>query len=64
MKLEYTIVAAVIGALYLIVKQFAPDFPITPDMFLLIFLWALAKLGVEIVGKPAAKAIRGLLAKK
>ena len=63
MAIEYAIVAAVVGALYLIVKQFAPDFPVTPDMFLLVFLWVLARLGVEVVGVPAAR-IRGFFAKR
>lgn len=62
MKLEYSIVAAVVGAIYLIVKQFAPDFPIPADIFLNVFVFILALLGVEVT-KPAANKFRDLLEK-
>ncbi len=62
MTIEYSIVAAIVGAIYVIVLKFAPDFPVPPDMFLLIFLWVLAQLGVEVIGKPAAAKIRQQLA--
>jgi len=53
MKVEYAIVTAVVAALYLIVKQFLPDFPVSDAVFQVVILWGLAKLGVEVVGKPA-----------
>jgi hypothetical protein len=53
MKVEYVIVVAVVAALYLIVKQFLPDFPVSDAVFQTVILYLLAKLGVEVVGKPA-----------
>jgi len=53
MKVEYVIVTAVVAAIYLIVKQFLPDFPVTDQVFLTVILYLLSKLGVEVVGKPA-----------
>lgn len=63
MVIEYSLVAAVVGAIYLIVLHFLPDFPVPADMFLLIFLWLLARLGVEVSGGPAAR-IRAFLKRK
>jgi len=62
MKVEYGIVLAVIAALYLIVKQYLPDFPVSDVVFQAVILWLLAKIGVEIVGKPA-DAIRKMFGK-
>jgi len=62
MKLEYSIVLLVVGLLYAILKNFLPDFPIDDVVFQAVILWLLAKLGVELVGAPAA-AIRRLFTK-
>lgn len=59
MKLEYSIFLMVVGLIYALVKQFVPDFPIAQDVLVVAFSWALAKLGVEFVGSPAA-ALRKL----
>ena len=62
MKLEYSIVLLAVGLLYAILKNFLPDFPIDDVVFQAVILWLLAKLGVELVGAPAA-AIRRLFTK-
>lgn len=62
MKVEYAIVTAVVGALYLVVKQWLPDFPVSDVVFQTVLLYLLAKLGVEVVGKPA-NVLRGLFGK-
>ena len=62
MKLEYSIVLLAVGLLYAILKNFLPDFPIDDVVFQAVILWLLAKLGVELIGAPAA-AIRRLFTK-
>jgi hypothetical protein len=62
MSVEYAIVAAVVGALYLIVKQLLPDFPVSDVVFQTVILYLLAKIGVNVVNGPAA-AIRNFFAK-
>jgi hypothetical protein len=54
---EYAIVTAVVSALYLIVKQWLPDFPVSDVVFQTVILYLLAKVGINVVGKPA-EAIR------
>lgn len=51
-KLEYTILAAFVGLLYAIIAVATPDAPITEQGLLTFLLYVLAKLGVEVVGKP------------
>ena len=53
MKLNYTIVLSVIGAVYLILKRYVPDFPVSDTVFQVVMLYLLAKLGVEFSDKPA-----------
>ena len=60
MTIEYSIITAVVAALFLIVKQWLPDFP--DVAFQTVILYLLAKIGVTVVGAPAAW-IRGLLRK-
>lgn len=52
LKVEYTILLAIIGLIYAVVKAALPDAPINPDGLLLFALYVLAKLGVEVIGKP------------
>jgi hypothetical protein len=58
LKVEYALVLAVISAAYLAVKQWLPDFPVPDEVFQVVILWLLAKLGVEVAGVPANK-LRG-----
>jgi hypothetical protein len=58
MTIEYSIVTAVVAALYLIVKQYLPDFPVSDAVFQTIIFYLLAKVGIEIVGKPLARWFR------
>ena len=60
MTIEYSIITAVVAALFLIVKQWLPDFPVSDVVFQTVILYLLAKIGVTVVGAPAAW-IRGLL---
>jgi hypothetical protein len=62
MKVEYAIVMAFVGGLYLVLKQFVPDFPVSDQVFYAVILWLLAKIGVEVANQPAA-AIRNFFAK-
>ena len=61
-KLDYGILVAVLSALYLILKQFLPDFPVGLDVLVVAIGYGLAKLGIEIVNKPA-ESIRKLFGK-
>lgn len=57
-SLPYAIVAAIVGAIYVAIVNFFPDFPIPADLFLEVAIWVLVVLlGVDVVGKPAAFAI-------
>jgi len=62
MTVDYLLASAIIGALYLAVKQFLPDFPLSDVAFQTIALYVLIKIGVTVVGAPAA-AIRRMFAK-
>ena len=64
MTIEYTIVAIAISLIYALVIKFLPDFPVSPDVFQVVILYLLAKIGIEVVGKPLAKAIRAMRAAK
>lgn len=60
MKVEIAIVTAVVGALYLIVTKYLPDFPVSAEVFQVVILFLLAKLGIEVSGTPA-DALRKML---
>jgi hypothetical protein len=60
MKIDYSVLTAILAAAYLILKQVAPDFPITEQGLLLLVIWALAQLGVEVT----APAVRRFLIKR
>ena len=62
MKVEYVLVAAVVGAVWVAVKQWLPDFPGTDTAFLTVVLYLLANIGVEVADKPA-NALRNLFEK-
>lgn len=55
MKIEYSIVLLVIGLLYALVKQFLPDLPISDEVFQVVILYLLAKIGVQFANVPADK---------
>lgn len=57
MKIEYSILAALIALVYAVIVKFLPDFPISPELMMTLLVYVLLKLGVEVVGKPAAQAI-------
>lgn len=60
MVVEYTLVALVLGAVYGLVKYLVPDFPLDLPTLLTFVVWALVKLGVEVVGQP----VRAFLTRK
>ena len=62
MKIEYSLVILIVGLLYALVKQFLPDLPVSDVVFQTVLLYLLAKLGVIIVGSPAA-SIRKMFGK-
>jgi hypothetical protein len=49
MTLDYAILALVLGALYAILKNYVPDFPLDESTLLVIIVYVLGKLGVSIV---------------
>lgn len=63
MKTEYTIVVIAVSLVYAVTTKFFPDLPISPEVFQVVILYLLAKIGVEVVGKPA-DALRARVAKK
>ena len=62
MTIDYVLLTAIVGAIYLAVKQWLPDFPISGEVFKIVIGYLLVKIGVTIVNKPAA-AIRKFLFK-
>lgn len=56
MKLNLTLVTLFVALVYGIVRQFFPDFPISEEILLAFVLWALVRLGVEIV-EPAVRRL-------
>jgi hypothetical protein len=57
MKLTLTIATALAGLIYLIVKQFNPDFPFTQEEVLRAFLFLLGVLGVVVTEAKARAAL-------
>ena len=57
MKLTLAIATAFSGFAYLIVKNVAPDFPITEEQFLEVFLWLLGVLGVVLAEAKTRAAL-------
>ena len=62
MNVEYVLASAIIGAIYLAVKQYFPDLPLSDGAFQTLVLYVLLKIGVTVVGKPA-EALRNLFGK-
>ena len=58
MKLNYAILAAFLGAVYLVVKEYFPDFPVNLDVILALLIYVLGKFGVEVVEQPIAKKFK------
>ncbi len=55
MKLSATILALAVSLVYGIIVQLFPDFPISQEVLLAFFVWALVRLGVVLV-EPAIRA--------
>lgn len=55
MKLSFTLIVLAVALVYGIIKTAAPDFPISEEVLLAFVVWALVRLGVEIV-EPALRA--------
>lgn len=64
MKIEYTILAALIALVYAIITAFLPDFPISTELLLAFLVYVLLKLGVVVVGVPAVNKYLSLLARR
>jgi hypothetical protein len=62
MKIELTIVLIVISLIYAVTTKWFPDLPITPEVFQVVILWLLAKIGIEVAVPPANK-LRSMRAK-
>ena len=57
MKLTLTIATALSGLVYLVIKQFNPDFPFTEEELLRAFLFLLGVLGVVVTEAQARAAL-------
>jgi len=55
MKTEYTIVLIAISLIYAVITKWFPDFPVSPEVFQVVILWLLAKIGIEVSVPPASK---------
>ena len=56
MKLQYSLFMAIVAIVFGLIQQFAPDFPLSPELKLVLivaFGYLLSKFGVEVVEKPA-----------
>lgn len=51
-RVEYSILAALVGLIYEIIQAADATAPVTEQALLALLLYVLAKLGVEVVGKP------------
>lgn len=51
-KVEYTILTAFVGLVVAIAKVWDATTPITESGLEILLIWSLAKLGVEVIGKP------------
>jgi uncharacterized membrane protein YgaE (UPF0421/DUF939 family) len=58
MKLKYALLAVVLGAVYALILEFVPDFPISQELFVTLIVYVLVKLGVEVVEKPVARLFK------
>ena len=54
MTVEYSILTAFVGALFLLIKKYLPDFPVDDQVFQVLIGYLLIKLGVTVTDKPAA----------
>ena len=59
MKINYTLLIALLAVAYQVILQFFPDAPVSLEFLVTLAIYVLAKLGVEVVGAP----IRALLQK-
>ena len=57
MKLTLAIASAFVGFAYLIVKTVAPEFPLTEEELLRVFLWLLGVLGVVLAEAKTRAAL-------
>jgi hypothetical protein len=60
MKLDYALLALLMGAVYGLIKLFLPDFPLSQDVFFVLIIYVLVKLGVEIIGQPIRRGLHKL----
>ena len=63
MKTEYTIVLIAISLVYAVITKWFPDFPVSPEVFQVVILWLLAKIGIE-VSVPTASKLRSFVGAK
>lgn len=58
MKIKYSLLALALGLVYAVILEFAPDFPLSPEVLLSLVVYVLLKLGVEIVDDSVLKRFR------
>ena len=64
MTIEFTIVAIAVSLIYALITKFLPDFPVSPEVFQVVILYLLAKIGVEVIGRPLASKFRAMRSAK
>ena len=62
--IDYTLLALFMSLGYGLIIQFWPEFPLSSDLFYTLILAILAKIGVDVVGKPAVARLNAFLAKR
>ena len=62
--IDYTLLALFMSLGYGLIVQFWPEFPLSSELFYTLILAILAKIGVDVVGKPAVARVNAYLAKR
>ena len=62
--IDYTLLALFMSLGYGLIVQFWPEFPLSSELFYTLILAILAKIGVDVVGKPAVAKFNLFLAKR
>lgn len=57
LKVEYSLLALFMAFAYAVIVTLLPDFPIDEQTVLALLVYVLMRLGVEVIGKPAIRAL-------
>lgn len=62
--IDYTLLALFLSLAYGLIVQFWPEFPLSSEVFFTLILAILAKIGVDVVGKPVVARAQAYFAKR